>query len=112
MQLDTAKKLGNLNEFLETLNCLNENLNPKFALRDYQKDAFAGFGTTNLVVTKISQSRSSTLREVKIFQLNNLGVSKNSFRFPNFLRLVLKPLLSIKKRLHYIKFFCKVFFKL
>ena len=42
-ELDTAKKLGNLNEFLETPKLLDENLNPKFALRDYQKDAFARF---------------------------------------------------------------------
>ena len=40
-ELDTAKKLGNLNEFLETPKLFAENLNPKFALRDYQKDAFA-----------------------------------------------------------------------
>ena len=42
-ELDTAKKLGNLNEFLETPKLFAENLNPKFALRDYQKDAFARF---------------------------------------------------------------------
>ena len=36
-ELDTAKKLGNLNEFLETPKLFAENLNPKFALRDYQR---------------------------------------------------------------------------
>ena len=42
-ELDTAKKLGILNEFLETPKLVAKNLNPKFVLRDYQKDAFARF---------------------------------------------------------------------
>ena len=42
-ELDTVKKFGNLNEFLETPKLLSENLNPNFELREYQKEAFARF---------------------------------------------------------------------
>ncbi len=42
-ELDIAKKLGVLAPFLDTPNFVKENLNPKFELRPYQKEAFARF---------------------------------------------------------------------
>ena len=42
-ELDTAKKFGVLAQFLDTPNFVKENLNPKFELRPYQKEAFARF---------------------------------------------------------------------
>ena len=42
-ELDTAKKFGVLAQFLDTPNFVKDNLNPKFELRPYQKEAFARF---------------------------------------------------------------------
>lgn len=42
-ELDTGKKFGVLNPYLEIPSFLKDNLNPNFQLRPYQKDAFARF---------------------------------------------------------------------
>lgn len=42
-ELDSAKKFGVLDPFLDPPNFVKENLNPNFELRPYQKEAFARF---------------------------------------------------------------------
>jgi len=42
-ELDIAKKFGVLNPYMQIPNFIEENINPNFELRPYQKDAFARF---------------------------------------------------------------------
>jgi len=42
-ELDTVKKFGVLNPYMEIPSFIKDNLNPNFELRPYQKDAFARF---------------------------------------------------------------------